>query len=71
MGLTPAVAAEAVDFGGERRQPVGLVPAQVGDARQPGFGVRQRRQRGDGVGQFADVRPVQLNSMQRAAVQAG
>ena len=58
-----ASAAKPVDFGGERRQPVRFMPAQVRDAGQLRWGRRLRGQRRDGRGELADVSHVQADAL--------
>ena len=60
------VAAERVDLGGERGQPVGLVVAQVGDAAQPGRPRGQRRHRREHRRELADVAEVDVDALDPA-----
>ena len=55
VGCLLGVPAEPVDFGDQRREPVRLVPAQVGDAAEPGGAGGQRAECGDGGGELAGV----------------
>ena len=67
-----AVAAEGVDLGAQRRQPVGLMAAQVSDPGQPGNRPRccQRRQRRHRRRQLPDVVKVDVKA-RVAAVRLG
>ena len=59
------VAAEAVDFGDERGEPVRLVSAEMGDAAQPGGAGGQRAQCGDGGREltgFGEVGPLDFTA---------
>ena len=61
------IAAEPVDLGHERLEPIGLVPAQVRDADQRRRALGQRRDRGDDRRQLADVVQVELDAVERRA----
>ena len=56
------VAAEAVDLGGQRGEPVGLVAAQVPDAAQAAGGAARAAHGGDDGGQLADVAQVDVDA---------
>ena len=64
VGGFAAVAAQPVDLGGQRGQPVGLVAAQVGDAGQAGYRARgcQRREHRHRGGELADVTQVDVET---------
>ena len=55
-------AAEAVELGGQGRQPVGLVAADVGDAAEPRRRVGERGEGGDDRGELADVVQVDVEA---------
>ena len=57
------VAAQALQLGGQRGQPVGLVAADVGDAVDVGGAVGQRRDRGHHRGQLAGVAQIELDAV--------
>ncbi len=60
------VAAHRVELGGQRGEPVGLVPADVRDPAQVRGGVGHQAERSDGGGQLADVVQVVVEPVQGA-----
>ena len=64
VGGFAAVAAEPVDLGGQRGQPVCLVATQVGDAGQPRNRARggQRGEHRHRRGEFADIAQVDVEA---------
>ena len=64
VGVLGHRAAQGVDLGGQRGDPVGLVAAHVGDAAQPGRPVGERGQRGHHRGQLADLGQVDVDAVQ-------